>query len=297
VKRTVNIDAIVRFGAPDNAPHGVVRGPETHHAYQQTYHHALGAVSVANLISTTTGGSFDSLADATGVDHEVETYAAQHADPVFRYEFLATLGPAAARVHLILTGTGTGAKLFLQPGGPEGPSARPWMLDATARASGVDDYGDCFSGLKWPGAATAGPHERGYRAEHGVVEQIGLAGPHPLQAVHQHLLEPPRLELSDTKLESAAGDDQPRRERVVSSAAALVRDLSRDQLAHFVGRPPNQGRPCPLILNEAAHCFELARAERHRAASGRKHQPTQLIRALQAANHCADTRARSEATR
>ena len=35
-KRTFNVDAIVRFGALDNAPYDVVLDPETHHAYQQT---------------------------------------------------------------------------------------------------------------------------------------------------------------------------------------------------------------------------------------------------------------------
>src|SRR6185437_12165534 len=91
-KRTFNVDAIVRFGALDNAPYDVGLDPETHHAYQQTYHHALGATAVEALIEQYYRAFFDSLADATGVDYEVETYTAQQADPVFRYEFLATLG-------------------------------------------------------------------------------------------------------------------------------------------------------------------------------------------------------------
>jgi ASC-1-like (ASCH) protein len=55
---------------------------------------------------------FDSLADATGVDYEIETYSAQQADPMFRHEFLATLGrleqirwplaPSHGQVHLRL---------------------------------------------------------------------------------------------------------------------------------------------------------------------------------------------------
>lgn len=109
-KRTFNVDAIVRFGALDNAPYDVVLDPETHHAYQQTYHHALGADGVAGLVEQYYRAFFDSLADATGVDYEVETYTAQQADPVFRYEFLATLGhletirwplaPSHGQVHL-----------------------------------------------------------------------------------------------------------------------------------------------------------------------------------------------------
>jgi hypothetical protein len=35
-KRTFNVDAVVRFGALDNAPYDLVLDPETHHAYQQT---------------------------------------------------------------------------------------------------------------------------------------------------------------------------------------------------------------------------------------------------------------------
>lgn len=110
VKRTFNVDAIVRFGALDNAPYDVRLDPETHHAYQQTYFHALGADRVAGLIEQYYRAFFDSLADATGVDYEIETYTAQQADPVFRYEFLATLGhldtlrwplaPSHGQVHL-----------------------------------------------------------------------------------------------------------------------------------------------------------------------------------------------------
>ncbi len=110
VKRTFNTDAIVRFGALDNAPHDVRLDPETHHAYQQTYHHALGAAGVAGLVESYYRGFFDSLADATGVDYELETYSSQQASPAFRWEFLATLGrlesirwplaPSHGHVHL-----------------------------------------------------------------------------------------------------------------------------------------------------------------------------------------------------
>ena len=111
-KRTFNVDAVVRFGALDNAPYDVRLDPETHHAYQQTYAHALGEEAVSDLIEKYYRGMFDSLADATGVDYEVETYTAQQADPVFRHEFLATLGylesirwplaPSHGQVHLRL---------------------------------------------------------------------------------------------------------------------------------------------------------------------------------------------------
>lgn len=110
VKRTFNVDAIVRFGALDNAPYDIRLDPETHHAYQQTYYHALGAEKITGLIEQYYRAFFDSLADATGVDYELETYTAQQADPLFRHEFLATLGhfdsirwplaPSHGQVHL-----------------------------------------------------------------------------------------------------------------------------------------------------------------------------------------------------
>lgn len=51
-RREFSIDTVVRFGALDNAPHDVVLDPETHHAYQQTYVHALGSDQVVELIVT-----------------------------------------------------------------------------------------------------------------------------------------------------------------------------------------------------------------------------------------------------
>ncbi|GAA4206093.1 hypothetical protein GCM10022252_67690 [Streptosporangium oxazolinicum] len=111
-KRIFNVDSVVRFGALDNAPYDIRLDPETHHAYQQTYIHALGGDGVAKLIDKYYRGMFDSLADATGVDYEIETYSAQQADPAFRHEFLATLGrldqirwplaPSHGEVHLRL---------------------------------------------------------------------------------------------------------------------------------------------------------------------------------------------------
>jgi ASC-1-like (ASCH) protein len=111
-KRTFNVDAVVRFGALDNAPYDIRLDPETHHAYQQTYFHALGEDGVADLIGKYYRAIFDSLADATGVDYEIETYSAQQADPAFRHEFLATLArldqirwplaPSHGQVHLRL---------------------------------------------------------------------------------------------------------------------------------------------------------------------------------------------------
>lgn len=111
-KRAFGVDTIVRFGALDNAPYDIRLDPETHHAYQQTYIHALGADGVEDLIGKYYWAMFDSLADATGVDYEIETYSHQQADPTFRHEFLATLGrldqirwplaPSHGQVHIRL---------------------------------------------------------------------------------------------------------------------------------------------------------------------------------------------------
>lgn len=90
-RREFSIDTTVRFGALDNAPHEVVLDPETHHAYQQTYFHALGKDGVGELIEGYYRAFFDSLAEATGTEYVVETYTDQQASPGFRAEFLRTL--------------------------------------------------------------------------------------------------------------------------------------------------------------------------------------------------------------
>jgi ASC-1-like (ASCH) protein len=48
-RREFSIDTVVRFGALDNAPHDVVLDPEAHHAYQQTYVHAMGKDGISDL--------------------------------------------------------------------------------------------------------------------------------------------------------------------------------------------------------------------------------------------------------
>jgi len=90
-RREFSIDTCVRFAALDNAPYEVVLDPETHHAYQQTYVHALGKDKVAELIESYYRAFFDSLAQATDTDYGVETYTDQQATPGFRAEFLRTL--------------------------------------------------------------------------------------------------------------------------------------------------------------------------------------------------------------
>jgi ASC-1-like (ASCH) protein len=74
-----------------NAPHDVVLDPETHHAYQQTYYHALGKDGIADLIARYYRRFFDSVSEATNTDYTVETYTDQQATPGFRAEFLRTL--------------------------------------------------------------------------------------------------------------------------------------------------------------------------------------------------------------
>lgn len=90
-RREFSIDTVVRFGALDNAPHDVVLDPETHHAYQQTYYHALGKDTVAELIERYYTAFFESLSEACDTAYAVETYTEQQATPGFRVEFLRTL--------------------------------------------------------------------------------------------------------------------------------------------------------------------------------------------------------------
>jgi ASC-1-like (ASCH) protein len=86
-----SIDTVVRFGALDNAPHDVTLDPETHHAYMQTYYHALGKDAIGELIHRYYRAFFDSVSEATDTDYTVETYTDQQATPGFRAEFLRTL--------------------------------------------------------------------------------------------------------------------------------------------------------------------------------------------------------------
>ncbi len=90
-RREFSIDTTVRFSALDNAPYDVVLDPETHHAYQQTYFHALGKDKIAELIDTYYLAFFTSLSEATDTDYSVETYTDQQATPGFRAEFLRIL--------------------------------------------------------------------------------------------------------------------------------------------------------------------------------------------------------------
>lgn len=90
-RREFSIDTVVRFGALDNAPNDVVLDPETHHAYQQTYYHALGKSKIDELIAGYYRSFFDSLSEATDTDYATETYTDQQASPGFRAEFLRTL--------------------------------------------------------------------------------------------------------------------------------------------------------------------------------------------------------------
>ncbi|SMC83480.1 ASC-1 homology (ASCH) domain-containing protein [Lentzea albidocapillata] len=90
-RREFSIDTVVRFGALDNAPYTVELDPETHHAYQQTYFHALGKDRISELIEGYYQAFFRSLSEATDTEYAVETYTDQQATPGFRAEFLRTL--------------------------------------------------------------------------------------------------------------------------------------------------------------------------------------------------------------
>ncbi|MFJ6019966.1 ASCH domain-containing protein [Nocardiopsis alba] len=90
-RREFPVETSVRFGALDNAPYDVILDPETHHAYQATYFHALGKTGVDELISRYYRAFFDSLSEATATDYTLETYTDQQTSPAFRAEFLRSL--------------------------------------------------------------------------------------------------------------------------------------------------------------------------------------------------------------
>jgi ASC-1-like (ASCH) protein len=90
-RRRFSLDTRVRFVALDNAPYDVVLDPDTHHAYQTTYFHALGEAGVASVIDKHYRAFFESLSDATDAEYEIETYTQQQRQPSYRVEFLESL--------------------------------------------------------------------------------------------------------------------------------------------------------------------------------------------------------------
>jgi ASC-1-like (ASCH) protein len=90
-RRRFSIDTRVRFVALDNAPYDIDLDPETHHAYQLTYYHALGADGVSDVVDKHYRAFFESLSDATDAEYEIETYTAQQSERSFRLEFIRSL--------------------------------------------------------------------------------------------------------------------------------------------------------------------------------------------------------------
>ncbi len=90
-RRRFSLDTRVRFVALDNAPYDIILDPDTHHAYQSTYFHALGESGVAAVIDKHYRAFFESLSDATDAEYEIETYTHQQRQPSYRAEFLESL--------------------------------------------------------------------------------------------------------------------------------------------------------------------------------------------------------------
>ena len=116
---------------PRQRPSRRALGPRNPPRLPQTYHHALGAPAVNDLIEKYYRGLFDSLADATGVDYEIETYSAQQADPVFRHEFLATLGRLEAIRWPLAPSTARSTCVF-PARSADGPRNAPSVRDCSA---------------------------------------------------------------------------------------------------------------------------------------------------------------------
>jgi len=91
-RRTFAVDTSVSFGALDNAPYEVKLDPESHHAYQLNYCHALGEQEINALIGKLYRNFFEELSERTDVEYEIQTYTQQQASSAFRQEFLKTLG-------------------------------------------------------------------------------------------------------------------------------------------------------------------------------------------------------------
>jgi ASC-1-like (ASCH) protein len=90
-RRAFGAETAVRFSALDNAPYEVTLDPETHRAYQISYHHALGKDGIAALIARYYREFFDSLSDATDIEYELDTYTEQQETAAYRTEFLRSL--------------------------------------------------------------------------------------------------------------------------------------------------------------------------------------------------------------
>lgn len=109
-RRRYSLSTSVQIVALDNAPHEIILDPEMYHAYQKTYFHALGEVGVDNIVKKYYSKFFESLADATDAEYEVETYSSQQSSPKFRQTFLQSLksmedirwwlAPSHGSVHL-----------------------------------------------------------------------------------------------------------------------------------------------------------------------------------------------------
>ncbi|MBX3100135.1 MAG: ASCH domain-containing protein [Salinibacterium sp.] len=109
-RRAFSIDTRVLFSALDNAPHDVIVDPESFHAYQKVYAHALGPQGVDELIDKHYRSFFESLFDLTDAEYSIETYTDQQADDVFRQTFVETvtrlddirwwLAPSHGTVHI-----------------------------------------------------------------------------------------------------------------------------------------------------------------------------------------------------
>lgn len=88
---TFSIDAVVRFGALDNAPYQTRVCPETGRLYHLSHYHALGEKQISKLVDAYYRGFFDLMTAATGIHYEIESYTSQQGNPLFRTEFLATI--------------------------------------------------------------------------------------------------------------------------------------------------------------------------------------------------------------
>ncbi len=90
-RERLGVQAVLRFGALDNAAYETRECPRTGTQYERSYHHALGPDQIKGLTKRFYGDLFDALSTATGVPYETETYTRQQHGRPFREEFLKSL--------------------------------------------------------------------------------------------------------------------------------------------------------------------------------------------------------------
>ena len=121
--------------------------------------------------------------------------------------------------------------------------------------------------------------ETGVQAEQGLIQRACLAGLHPLQTGHQHLLEQLRVKISDGELDQAASDGQRCGMRIVGCPAIAWWQAGSDPRGQVLDGAPPGHTPGLLVLQQLSHRVELGLGEIDGGAGRCPHQAAQVVRA------------------